>query len=405
MRAREVLGIVVAAGLLAQSPVALAQKKKPAKRQALIGARVLTTVTPTGGFVDDPVAFDDAGGRLVYVNASISGTARLEILDLAQSGATLGTVDITPFTAAPSGVQFALDGAHYLVFARDKQAGTTSAALFDNAGKIAHEFGPATEIRTRLHKGKPVVVLYTRAFASTKKGPPEVRHTVELRDLATGRAVSKPRTLIADEGGEVAKLDFRIEYWTDDFTRAVGVKGGTWDRKEDQRSPDHEAWYEVVTGTFTKSFPIKDLIEHTRQAKILGAHDNQPQFVTVANDLSGVLLYDRGVARPIELTETFMHYYAKSLVMQPQSADGTIFFTLMIDPVHPDAAARRKAVPRYLDLYELAPGATAAKRRARILLGDTRERIWRATPEHWAVVPKHIGFDRGGKNLVLFALQ
>lgn len=404
MRAREVMGIVIAAGLLLHAPAALAQKKA-AKRQPLIGARVLTKVTPAAGFVDDPIAFDDAGGRLVYVNASISGTAQLQVLDLAQAGATIGTIDVTPFSAAPAGVQFALDGEHYLVFARNKEAGTMTAALFDKAGKVKHEFGPATDLRTRMHAGKQALVLYTRAFASTKKGPPEVRHTVELRDLATGRALAKPRTLIADEGGEVAKLDFRIEYWTDDYTRAVGIKGGKWDRKEDQRSPDHEAWFEVVTGTFTKSFPIKDLIEHTRKAKVLGAHDNQPQFVAVANDLSGVLLYDRGVAKPIALTETFLHYYANSLVMQPQSADGTIFFTLTIDPVHPDAAARRKAVPSYLDLYELAPGATTAKRRARILLGDKRERIWRATPEHWVVMPKHIGFDRGGKALTLFALE
>jgi hypothetical protein len=379
--------------------------KKAPKRSLLIGARVLTTVTPASGFVDDPFGFDDAGGRLVLVNASVSGTAELNVLDLAQGGAKLRAVDITPFSAKPARVEFALDGEHYLVFKRDKDAGAVEAALLDKDGKIRHRFGPATDIRPRMHQGKQVLVLYKREFKSVKKGPPEVHHTVELRDVVTGRALARPRTLVADEGGEVRKLDFRIEYWTDDYTRAVGIKGGKWDRKEDQRSPDQEASYELVTGTFLKTAPIKDLIEHTREAKILAAHDNEPMFVTVANDLSSVMLYDRGVGTPIELTETLLHYYPKSLRMQPQSADGTIFFTLTIDPVHPDAAARRKAVPSYMDLYELAPGATKAKRRARILMRDKRERLWRATPDHWAVVPKHIGFDRGGKSLTLFALE
>lgn len=374
-----------------------------AKGARLIGAKLEKKVKPATGFVDNPVAFDEAGGRLLYVNASVAGRAELRVLDLAQGAAQLAAVDISAFTVAPKEVAFVLDGAHYLVVAETKD-GAKAAAVVGAKG-VVRTFGPATDIRRHREGGADQLVLYTRAWVKGKKGPPDVHHSVEILDLSNGRRVGKKRTLVADEMGKVSKLEFTIAYWLDDYTRAVGVKGGKWDRKEDQRTPDRQAIYEMATGTFSKTFPIKDVIEHRRTMKLLGEHQNQRSFVVAANDLTGVLRVDDGVVRPIKLTEAFSHYDHQSLVMQPAGEDGTIFFSLTIDPVHPDAVARRRAVPRYLDLYELAPRATKAKRRARIKLTDKRSRHWVATPEYWAVVPGHIGFDRGGRSLELYKLD
>ncbi len=393
--------VLAKVGVFAAVLVALPQGASAGKWKSLVGASKVTSVKPEHGFVDDPMAFDEAGGRLVYVASSMAGHSELRVIDLAQKGAQLSSIDISSFTTAPQEVSFALDGEHFFVVAHDRDKKEIGALVGPKG--VVHTFGPANDLRLTTFQGKQAVVSYVQEWKHGKKGP-SVLHTVGITDLASGRRLAKPRTLIADEAGKVAKLDFTISYWTDSYTRIVGVKGGTWDRKEDQRSPDQEAWYEVATGTFTRTFPIKDVIAHRKLQKLLAAHDNQPIFVNVAHDLSGVLYYDHGNPRPIGLTETFSHYDPKSLLMQPVSPDGTVFFTLTINPVNPDAVARRRAVARYLDLYQLAPGAKKAVRRARILLRDKRERKWRATPESWVVVPKHIGFDRGGKVIDIYAL-
>jgi len=400
-------------GMIAAVLAAVPQVASAGKWKALLGAKKVTTVKPEHGFVDDPMAFDEAGGRLVYVASSMAGRSELRVIDLAQKGAQLSSIDITSFTTAPREVQFVLDGEQFFVVAADadkksgdrqgNRQGDRKIGALVGAKGIIRKFGPAKDLRLTTFQGKQAVVSYAQEWKHGKKGP-QVFHTVEIHDLASGKRLAKPRTLIADETGKVAKLDFTITYWTDSYTRVVGTKGGSWDRKEDQRTPDQEAWYEVATGTFTRTFPIKDVIGHRKLEKLLAAHDNEPIFVGVAHDLSGVLYYDHGTPRPIGLTETFSHYDPKSLMMQPVSPDGTVFFTLTIDPVNPDAVARRRAVARYLDLYELAPGAKKARRRARILLHDKRGLEWRATPETWVVVPKHIGFDRGGKAIDIYSL-
>lgn len=392
-------------GVIAAVLAAVPQVASAGKWKALIGAKKVTTVKPEHGFVDDPMAFDEAGGRLVYVASSMSGHSELRVLDLAQKGAQLSSIDITKFTTAPREVHFALDGEHFFVVAADpdKKSGDREIGALVGPKGIERTFGPVKDLRLTTFQGKEAVVSYAQEWKHGKKGP-EVFHTVTIDDLATGKRLAKPRTLVADETGKVAKLDFIISYWTDSYTRVVGIKGGTWDRKENQRTPDQEAWYEVATGTFTRTFPIKDVIAHRKLQKLLADHDNEPIFVDVAHDLSGVRYYDHGKPRRIGLTENFSHYDPKSLVMQPVSPDGTVFFTLTIDPVNPDAVARRRAVARYLDLYQLAPGAKKARRRARILLHDKRGRAWRATPETWVVVPKHIGFDRGGKAIDIYSL-
>ena len=52
-----------------------------------------------------------------------------------------------------------------------------------------------------------------------------------------------------------------------------------------------------------------------------------------------------------------------------------------------------------------APATKKAKRRARILPKKGRRYLWKANGSHWALMQKHIGFDRGGTHLQLYALD
>jgi hypothetical protein len=138
--------------------------------------------------------------------------------------------------------------------------------------------------------------------------------------------------------------------------------------------------------------------------QVLAEHDNEDEFLHVAADLSGLYLMSATGQTQIQLAEPFGHYKHDSLDYQP-STDGRFFFTMKIDPVNADAVARKKADPEYLDLYEYTVGDAKARRRARLLLTSKRKHSWRATNEFWVVVPRHIGFDRGGTELQIYKLK
>ncbi|HTM22058.1 MAG TPA: hypothetical protein VL172_16160 [Kofleriaceae bacterium] len=385
---------LAAALLLAASTPAVAQPD-------VDGATLQTTLKPQTGFVDDPFAFDGAGGRLLWVNADAADHAEIRVVDLAQGGAQLSAVDISSFTSAPLRADFVLDGNHFFVVARADDDGPSTGALLDGAGKVVRKFGPATEVLLRAGGARAEVVAYTREMKPGKKGP-TVLHTIDIFDLASGKR-RVHRQLVADETGMVAKLDFRIVAFESDYTRVVGVKGGYWDKKEDQRTPDVEAWYDLDGGAFTRKTDITDVMGQVKKQKLLSDHANQDPFLMVADDLTSLLWVDAGVARKIDLAEPFFHYDHKSLQVQP-SAGGSVFFTFTIDPVNADAVARKRAVTEYVDLYELKPGEAKAIRRARLKKTGPGFHF-RATGEYWAVQPRHIGFSRGGPELRLYKLR
>ncbi len=371
--------------------------------QDLEGAKPLTTAKPPSGFVDDWFAFDGAGGRVLWINADAAARAEIRVVDLAQGGAQLAAVDISKFTLAPLRAHFVLDGGSFFVVAAPAEAdGPVTAALIDGTGKVVRSFGPANDIV--LHEGaRTEVVTYTRTIKPGKKGGPTTTHRVTITDLATGKRRIN-RELVADESGLVAKLDFRITAFLSDYTRAVGVKGGYWDKKEDTRTPDVEAWYSLDTGKFEKTLPITDLMGQAKKAKLFADHPNVDPFLMVADDLTSLLRVADGVPQKIDLAQPFHHYDHKSLQVQPGSTAGSIFFTFTIDPVNADAVAKKKAVTEWVDLYELKAGETKAIRRARVKKTGNGFRF-RATATHWALLPRHVGFSRGGAELRLFTLN
>lgn len=384
-----------------------AKKKKPAKPKpgTVQGAKLATAIAPKTGFVDASVAFDGAGGRLLYVNSDAGYLCELRVLDLAQGGAQIATVDLSKITTAPSSVVFAPSGDGFFVVhtvLKDEQE-LQAAALVSASGKVVRTFGPATAVRLTTHDAEPAVVTYDEQRVRDKKtGKVAIHHTVEVRALETGKRLGSKTTLEADDTGFVKKLDFRIRYWLDDYTRAVGIKGGTWDRKEDQRSPDAEAWYVLPAREFARVLPIKDVVTHAELLALREAHNNEDAFLIVTRDLTRVQLFTDGKLADVTLEQPFHHYDPKSLRYQPRPRGGW-YFSLAIDPVNPDAVARKKADLAWLDLYTLDPGQAKARRVARLLLGK-RDITWSATDTHWAILEKLKGFTRGAAKLSIYEL-
>lgn len=401
------LTVAAVSSALALLPLISTAYGQPKTGPKLVDMSHVKTIKPLQGFVDDPFLFDGAGGRLLYINADAGYLAELTLIDLTQGAAQLQKIDISDFTTTPVFVRFIDEG--FFVISRPSDIDKATAAVISPTGKVLRKFGPATDIALTERDGQPVVALYTKTDKKAKvRGKPVTRthHKVQVLTLAKKKRVGKARTLIADDKGYVKKHDFRINHWANGYTRAIGIKGGSWDSKQNQRSPDTEGWYDLVTGVFSKTVDIPDLMAHAYKLRAFGKHSNEDQFLDVAEDLSGVdLVTDSGRTR-LELAQPFAHYDPKTLVYQP-TEDGLYLFSLKIDPVNKEAAARKRADAEYLDLYSYRSGDKKAMRMARFLLTDRKKRLmtWRATEEYWVIVPRLIGFSRGGKELQIYKLN
>ncbi len=394
----------------AGDPVSLGSTRKapPPAMRVPENAALMQTVAPAKGFVDGPFAFNGAGGRIVYVNADAAELCEVVVLDLAL-GTEVMRLPITAFTTAPLSVADVIDGEHFLVTARpDPESTAVVAAIVDKTGKVGKKFGPATDIVRLTYEGEDALVVYNRAEKpAPKKGQSKVTHTVEVFALATGKRIGKKGTLVTDLAGFSDKLDFRLNHWAEGYTRAVGIKGGQYDKKQDQRSPDVEGWYDVPRATFSKKISIADVTEHTTRFQVLAQHSNEAWFVMVKDELSGLVAYTgQAGPTPIELAESWRHYLAKSFVVQPPGVDGVIYFTLEIDPVHQEAVDRKRAAEKWIDLYKLPSGTARATRVARLPIEDDFPGMtWRARETEWAVLPRHVGLDRGGPRLLVYSTR
>ncbi len=389
-------------GLCALSQGAAAET--PARMEQ---AKLVQTIAPTEGFIDDPFEFDNAGSRLLYVNSDTGSTTSLVVVDAYQQ-TILSRVDISKFSLKPSKVEFAIDGEHYLVWSEEGDDGRKRAAVIDKSGRVLRSFGPALDIVAINYEGIPSVVVHdvTTLKKRKRQGPdqPSMRHSVAIYSVEKGKRLGTKSNLdLNDQNANVA-MGFTFRYWAENFTIAVGIKEGSWDPEEGQRTPDIEAWYTMPTKTFSRKLPIANVLEHRKRMARLVKFSSRARDIVVKHNLSGIEYVENGEFKPVTLAEPFHHYDPASLQTK-EIRNGRLFFTVTIDPVHPDAAARRKAVKPWVDLYEYTPSTGKAVRRARRLASHTRRYAWEANHEYWAVVPRHIGFDRGGAKLLLYKLK
>ena len=366
----------------------------------LVGATEVTKVTPASGFIDDVVATDDA--RIAYVVTDGSTKAELHVLTLATNADQMA--DISAVTLHPIGLQ--LVGARALVIGQAED-GQQSAALVEIAGKkpgaTVYKLGPATHITVIARDGKPRVVVH-KELAPTKT---TIREEVALHAIENGSKLGGGALDIDDQDVN-AKLDFRINHWTEGMTRAIGIKGGTWDPKENERMPDSEATYDLVAGKFTEKKKIADLFEQKKRFAVLqGMGTASPRgavkhdFFKYAWDNSSIALWHDGVARTLEVDQALGSYDPKSLlgVVAP---DGSAWFALKIDPTNPDAVARKKADPEYFDVFHVGTDTKAA-RKARILAKGHRFWFGALGDRFWAL-DRSNGSERGSTSLTLYKL-
>lgn len=396
---------VVACGAVAFSSSAEGQPAKqpqaqPAKQpQAIQGAAAVMQVTPESGFIDDVFAYDTQ--RLAYVVADTSTRAELHVVQLGCATCVEKKqeliVDLSPVTLRPVALKLVGQKAFVIGATED---GNQVAALVDLSKKAAtssYKLGPAAHISLVTRDGKQSVAVHK--MTATKTG---MRHEVELFNLETGKRLAKGKPFDLDKDHH-KKLDLRVNHWSDGWTRVHGLKGGEWVKKENQRSPDTEATYDLVSGKFVENKAIADVVEQRKRHQLLADAGGQLEFARTAWDNSAVHVWARGVMRVVEIDRPLQHYDPKSM-LGVVAADGSAWLAFKIDPVNPEAVNRKKADPEYLDVFKLDAGATKAIMKARIPAKDLRFKFGVLDGYFW-LLERSSGFDRGGRNITVYQLQ
>lgn len=384
------------------SPPAPAKMPPPAPKPnvpELVTANEIVKLTASGGFIDDAVVVDDT--RVAYVVADAANKAELHVYTLATK--TDAIIDLASVTLTP--VELAFVGKNRMLVIGKTEDGNRMAALVELDAKakkpVVYKLAPATDMTLITRDG-------ARRLAVHKVGAGAggmIRHTVELVSLETGKRVGAARSLELAEDNTNAKLGFRVNHWSDGYSKAHGIKQGEWDRKEDQRAPDYESTYDLVTGKFVDKQKISDLFEQRRRFQTLAdkTSNGRTDIIRMNWDNASVQLWRAGKLRTIELDQPITQYDPSSLqgVINP---DGSAWILFKVDPVNQEAVARKKADPEYVDIFRVAADGKTAARKSRVLAHGVRMRFGAFGDKFW-LVERNNGFERGGKWVALYQPQ
>ena len=397
------LSLAVLLGISAGSAFAQLPQSAPAPAPVpprpgvapLVGTTEMVKLTTPTGFIDDVVAAEE--GRLAYVVADTASKAELHVYTHATKQEVV--VDLAPVTLNP--VQLTLVGPRAFVIGRTED-GNQIAALVEltakgkkPAGTVVYKLGPANAITVITRDGKQRVALHKAA--SSNGG---TRHDVEVVAIETGRRVGVAKPFELDATDKNAKLDLKVNHWSDGMTRAYGIKAGEWDRKEDARAPDVEVTYDLVSGKFVEKKKIEDLFEQRKRFQAMTEGGKRLDFVRLDN--KGLELWRAGKGKKIELDQPLTNYDTKSM-QGIVTADGSAWVIFKMDPVNADAVARKKADPEYLDVFRISADGKGV-RKARVFAGGTRHRFGIVGDKFW-LIERNNGFERGGRSLALYSLQ
>jgi hypothetical protein len=390
---------------------------------ALVGVTEVQKLTAPTGFIDDAIAFDDT--RFAYVVADGSEKTELHVVGPAPatkapagtgsgSGAASPTndtvVDLSPITLHP--LTLKLIGPRVFVTGVDPNNAQVAALVELSTGKPIYKLGPATNITVITRDGKPRVAVHR--VTGTK-------HDVELDAIENGKRVAAGHAIELDATDTSKALELHVNHWSDGWTKAYGIKAGEWDRKENQRSPDVEATYDLIAGKLIDRHPITDLFEQRKRFQALeqAKTDANLEFVRMSWDNANIVAWRAGKATNIELDQALGQYDPKSL-QGVLEADGTTWILLKVDPVNPDAVARKKADPEYVDIFKAGSDGKAV-RKARVLANGTKMKLGvmnksgeaqrssavsgaRLDDKIW-LLERSPGFDRGGKSLTIYTVN
>jgi len=373
--------------------IALGSASAQPKPAPLEGATESLKLAAPSGFIDDAIGVES--DRIAYVVADTGSKAELHVVTLATKKDEV--VDISGVTLSPLAIH--LIGPRALIIG-DAEGGKQMAAMVEladkgkvKAGTAVYKVPAATHV-TLLPKKGIAVHRVTSTSTST-------RHEIELLSIDNGKRIGAVHTLELGVGDVEKKLEFRVNHWSDGWTKAYGIKGGDWDRKEDQRAPDAEATFDMLAGKLVDKKKIDDLFEQRKRFQALADSGGKLDFVRIEM-LKEIQAWRGGKLQKIELDQPLASYDTKSL-QAVVTADG-VWLALKVDPVNAEAVARKKADIEYLDIFKAGADGKAV-RKARVLASKIRHRFGvMADGKSFYLIERNQSMDRGGKSLTVYTL-
>jgi hypothetical protein len=361
------------------------------------------------GFIDDPFALAPKTRSLAVLLTDAASFARIDIIDL-ETGRPRRTVTLGDPQRLFERVLFADDGAGIVLISRDAGSGRRSAQYFDAHGKPSALVGPATDFGLTSRDGEHFLLAVSRQNGAGG----EVVNITRHRATGLGR-VGKAKAVAISKADELRSPPLKQVSFQDGYAALVGLAPGSYDKARDIRLPDRAAVFDVLAGDFSFRTDVSDVVAWATATELRKKLPGRSLFAVLAPDLKAFDLVDwLGRRAPLELP-TPLRYYDPSTLVELEPGRGGLLFSLATDPLHPEALARRKKDPAYLDIYWAR--AAAAKSGAsldplrpnlnRLLRApaDDRPTAWLAAGGYAAVLRKHKNFSRGGSLLEIFPLE
>ena len=373
-------------------------------------AEPLYTIKVEKGFIDDALAISSAAGKLVVLFTDAASFARLDVVALA-TGKPKQTIKLGDPQRLFERVLIPEDGEGLVLISRDAGSGKRSAQYFDAAGKARRLIGPFAEFGVT-GRGE-ALVLVTDEQRADKNG---TVHVIAQHRLGGLSRVGKPRRYRIGKDRALAEPSLTDVGWQAGHSELVGMKPGSYDAKRDIRLPASGAVLDLLTGQFTWEAEVKDVYAWAAADQLRQKLPDRRLFAILSPDARLFDLVDfRGARGPVGLPVP-LRYYDPSTLRDVEAADGkSVTLSLATDPLHPEALARQKKDPIFLDFYQLqvagektdGAGKTTLEVRATHRLrapGNDRPTTWRASDKHVAVLRKFKNFSRGGDLVEVFAL-
>jgi len=390
--------------------VALTTPAAAQKPAALVGAVETFKATAASGFVDDVVVVESSPpGRLAYIVADASTKSELHIVTLADKTEVI--VDLAP-AGLLHATQLAFHGATKLFVVNQLDDGRQAGAMVDLVGDVKAKrtpgaalwkLEPATHVTLVTLANVPRIALHRQTANAEKK---TTRHEIEVISLDSGKRVGAVRALELDANNLNAGLELKVNHFIDGYTKAIGVKSGTYNKKADTREPDKEATYDLVNGKLLDLVKITDLFEQRKRFQTLADGGGRADFVRMAWDNQSVQIWKAQKLKTVELDQPILQYDIQTL-QGSIAADGSAWILLKVDPVNAAAVARKKADPEYFDIFKIGTDGKGTRKlrvlasgpgaRYRFGVVANADRVW--------LLERNAGFERGGKTLTVLQAQ
>ena len=399
--------LVALSGLAFAQPAPAPPTTAPTPTPTPPGAdRPVRVIPAPKGFIDDPIAVDGEGARLAFIRTDSASFARLEIVDL-RSGAPRASFAVGDPQQLFERVVFAGASGGIVVITRDPGSDRRSAQHFSPEGRALGHAGPATDFGVTTRGERAYLVSWDRRTLASGA----TTYVVGQHRLDGLTRSGKPRGYTVGKDGQLAQPAMKMLGWQDGYSQIVGQKAGAYDKAKDFRQPDRAAVIDALDGRTVVDADIGDLMAWATGNLLRRQRPNRSLFVVLSDGEDAVLLSDPfGRRVELALAGTFSHYDPRTLTEQEDPGGRTLYFSFETDPLHPEALARRKAEPAFIDVYRARmrapPDAKAApavetRRLVRAALGDRRA-AWAASEAYVILLRKHKSFSRGGNELEVY---